>query len=282
MPYMPIESSCGCHAEITTRLSNLPPVNAVAQRVLALASKPGADMGQLGAVIELDPAFATDILVVANSPLFGLPARIRVLQHAIAILGMERIRSIAVTVTMRQLVRENGAQIRLCVEHSTACGVIAQLAAPAFDITGETAYTFGLLHDIGRLGLLKAYPAEYARLLASEFDSTDQVLTAERAILQMDHGQAGGWLTQKWGLPRTFADVCENHHEDARGDEPELHRLIQFACRLADALGHSAVRLAEAVEYEDVLRSVPAGVRELIPRREDVQAAVQERLLSLG
>ena len=74
---------------IPTKLCNLPPFNAIASQVLALTTDPDLDLRQISKVIEGDPAFAADILFIANSSLFGFPSRMHSLRHAIAVLGLE-------------------------------------------------------------------------------------------------------------------------------------------------------------------------------------------------
>ena len=192
---------------IPVRLSNLPPLNAIANQVLSLSSDPNVELMKLADVMECDPAFAADVLFLANSSLFGFPARIQALRHAIAVLGLERIKALAITVAMRSFMDKGGPLIRNCWRHSAACGMIAERIAPIFHITRESAYSVGLLHDIGRLGLLKSYSPDYTPLLNGSFLSVDGILHAERIALSVDHATAGSWLVKTWVLPEAFAIV---------------------------------------------------------------------------
>src|SRR5271157_253187 len=70
---------------IPVRLCNLPPFNPIASQVLALTADPDIDLRRIARVIEGDPAFAADILFLANSSLFGFPSRTHSLSHAIAL-----------------------------------------------------------------------------------------------------------------------------------------------------------------------------------------------------
>src|SRR5664279_1569972 len=89
---------------IPVRLCNLPPFNAIASQVLALTTDPDLHLSEISKVIQGDPAFAADILFLANSSLFGFPARMHSLRHAIALLGLDRVTALAVTVAMRGFV----------------------------------------------------------------------------------------------------------------------------------------------------------------------------------
>ncbi len=269
--------------DIPVKLCNLPPLNAIANQVLAATAKPNIDFKQLAAVMECDPAFAADALLMANSALFGFPSRIQALRHALAVLGIDRIKALAVTVAMRGFVGKSGPQLHQCWQHSAACAVIARLISPIFGITGDTAYTLGLLHDIGRLGLLKSYPTEYSPVLGGVFVDVDQVLAAERALLRVDHGVAGAWLVNKWAFPASFAQTCEHHHAALAADDPETLQVVKVACRIADATGYPAVRYTEPPVYDGVIDSLPrhlSGSR--FPPAEDLRAGVVAQLKSFG
>ena len=143
---------------IPVKLCNLPPLNSIANQVLSLTADPEVDLRRLAFAMEADPAFAAEVLLLANSSLFGFTSRMSVLRHAIAVLGLDRIKALAVTVAMRAFLGQGNPLVRQCWRHSAACGVIAEEISPIFDVSGDQAYTTALMHDIGRLGLLKSYP----------------------------------------------------------------------------------------------------------------------------
>jgi HD-like signal output (HDOD) protein len=243
--------------EIPVKLGNLPPLSAIANQVLAATAKPNVNFKQLAGVMECDPAFAADALLIANSALFGFPSRIQELRHALSVLGMDRIKALAVTVAMRGFIGKGGPLLRQCWQHSAACAMIARLVSPIFGIRGDTGYTLGLMHDIGRLGLLKSYPTESAAVLGSPFDDAAAVLRAERALLRVDHGLAGAWLVKNWSFPAPFVETCEHHHAPLSPDDPELLQVVKVSCRMADAAGFSAIRYVQAPVYDDVIQSLP-------------------------
>jgi HD-like signal output (HDOD) protein len=269
--------------EMPVRLCNLPPLNAIANQVLVATAKPDVNLKQLASVMECDPAFAADALLIANSSLFGFPSRIQVLSHALAVLGIDRIKALAVTVAMRSFVGKRGPLLRQCWRHSAACAMIARVVSPIFGITGDTAYTLGLLHDIGRLGLLKSYPKEYSPVLSGSFEDMEQVLSAERALLRVDHGLAGAWLVKNWSFPTTFIQTCEHHHEPLDANDPELLQVVKVSCRIADASGFSPVHYSDFPGYDEVIQSLPPHIpRDAFPSAADLCADVEARLKSFG
>jgi putative nucleotidyltransferase with HDIG domain len=87
-----------------------------------------------------------------------------------------------------------------------------------------------LLHDVGKLVLVHAYPG-YPRQVHGESRTPEERITAERRELGVDHALVGGVLARRWGLPRPLAHVIEAHHNaDITGGTAIV--------RLADMLAH--------------------------------------------
>ncbi len=90
-----------------------------------------------------------------------------------------------------------------------------------------------LLHDIGKLVLVHAYPG-YPRQVHGEARTPEERIQRERRELGVDHALVGGVLARRWGLPRSIASVIERHHaEDGEGEAALV--------RLADMLAHHAL-----------------------------------------
>jgi putative nucleotidyltransferase with HDIG domain len=110
-----------------------------------------------------------------------------------------------------------------------------QLAADR--LAGELGYAArdrlaatSLLHDIGKLVLVQAYPG-YQQQVHSEASTPEERLERERGEFGVDHALVGGVLARRWGLPNSVARVIEHHHSD----EGEVEETL---VRLADMLAH--------------------------------------------
>ncbi|MGD0777060.1 MAG: HDOD domain-containing protein [Candidatus Solibacter sp.] len=260
---------------IPVRLCNLPPFNAIASQVLALTTDPDRDLRQFSKVIEGDPAFAADVLFLANSSLFGFPSRIHSLRHAIALLGLDRIKALAVTVAMRGFLGTRDLLVHQCWQHSVACALVCEQLSAIFDLSGDRAYTAGIMHDIGRLSLLKTYPKEMTPVLSGQYLDTPEVLRAEREALNVDHARAGSWLVGNWALPKDFSEICEHHHDAPNAIDSELLQLVKVACNTADAIGYSAVKCQQPPSYLEAMSPLTSRRgRKAAPPAEDLCATV--------
>ena len=267
---------------IPIKLCNLPPFNAIASQVLALTTDPDRDLRQFSKVIEGDPAFAADVLFLANSSLFGFPSRMYSLRHAIALLGLDRIKALAVTVAMRGFLGPRNSVVHQCWQHSVACALVCEEISAIFDFSSDRAYTAGIMHDIGRLGLLKTYPKEMTPVLSGQYIDTLEVLRAERDALNVDHARAGAWLVKNWALPKDFSEVCEHHHDAPNALDSELLQLVQVGCNIADAIGYPAVKCQHQPSCLEAMSPLTSRRRRnAAPPAEDVCAKVTAGLAAV-
>ena len=87
-----------------------------------------------------------------------------------------------------------------------------------------------LLHDVGKLVLLHAYPG-YPSQVHRGARTPEERIHQERRELGVDHALVGGVLIRRWGLPASVATPIERHHNpDAEGEAAFI--------RLADMLAH--------------------------------------------
>jgi len=230
-------------------------------------------------VISADPAFAADILFLANSSLFGFPSRMHVLRQAIAVLGLDRIKALAVTVAMRSFVGNRNPPVHQCWQHSVASAMVCEELSAIFGFSGDRAYTAGIMHDIGRLGLLKTYPAEMTPVLTGEYLDTQEVLEAERKAVNVDHARAGSWMVGNWAFPKDFVDICAHHHEAPNENDSEILQLVKVACNIAGIIGFPAVKCLRQPSYLTATAVLPLRVgRDEVPQAEDLLANVTARL----
>ncbi len=87
-----------------------------------------------------------------------------------------------------------------------------------------------LLHDVGKLVLLHAYPG-YPAQVHRGARTPEERIHSERRELGVDHALVGGVLIRRWGLPSVLATAIERHHN------PEVEGEGVFV-RLADMLAH--------------------------------------------
>ncbi|HEU0140646.1 MAG TPA: HDOD domain-containing protein [Bryobacteraceae bacterium] len=270
---------------VSGALEKIPAFPPIAVRVLQLTSDEGVPIVQLEKAIMLDPVLSTEVLRRANSALFNLTSEVTTLKHALIILGLDRIKSISTTIAASRYLKSTLIvdELRACWRASIARAVIGQMLARYFLLQEDEAYIAGLLKDLGRLGLMTAYPPEYTHLLsmaaASVHAEAVDIREAEIQMFSIDSASAGIYLAGKWGLPDYIQSVLSE--EPGAENASNLARLVHLASRLAEALGFGLIPGAASADFETVLAEIPEYVRNRIPRNADLfRREVEARLES--
>jgi len=237
----------------------LPPFPAIAQRVLTLVGQEDLAIRDLGDLVKMDPSFSAEVLRFANSALFGVRHEVKSVSQAIVMLGLDRVKTMATLVAVNRMVRGSVrvAALRKVWVHSLATALIAEQAARVAGVAADTAYTAGLLHNLGTLGLMSAYPEEYSRMLEVTQDFGFDLLQTERDLFDIDHCLAGCYLAQDWDFPDELAAAIAVHHEDPVAGEVSLDNVVKVSWRLSDVLGYVAFPPERAWSFSELVAFLP-------------------------
>ena len=154
---MPVETRASPLDRILTSLDKLPPFSAVLTRVLASLADEDVSFGELAGIVETDAVLAGNLLRVVNSPLYGRISTINSVKHAVAILGIIKIRNLVLGLSVSR--RWALARVPPMWDakgfnlHALAVAVMADQIAlrTHFVPYPEGAFAAGLLHDVGKL-----------------------------------------------------------------------------------------------------------------------------------
>ena len=253
---------------IPARLKTLPPFPPVAARLLTVLAQPaeGLQVKNIATLIESDPTFSARLLQQANSMEFSVATPIDNIRHALVILGFERTRQTTVTLAMAAYskVALRAPELRQCWRHTIATAVLADGISRRVGAFVESAYTAGLMHDVGRLGLLVAYPQEYEATIRDAASRCLDLIDFERETFGLDHQEIGRWLAEKWRLPDELRVIAGRHHDPCEGVEISLLRIVHTACNLADALGYFVTKPLNELNVKQVLKELPEQPRKAI------------------
>lgn len=242
----------------------LPPFPQVAVRVLQLAQNENVQMHELCDLISSDPAFASEVLTVANSLLYAPRYPSQSILQAVAVLGANTLQGMCVTLGVRAYLGKTMSYPAMhnLWRHNLACAVIAGQLAEAGSIDKDTAYTAGILHDIGRMALAVIQPKAYAALLETHQGWADTMLEAERELFGWDHCEIGRQLIGDWKLPQNLEAVTADHHLPQRNDGAwDVGELVKASCAMASAVGYAAFPGCKTARFADLMEELPAGER---------------------
>lgn len=265
-------------------LENLPPFSPVAMRLVALLSDENVHVDQVSRFIAAEPVFAARVLQLANSPLFALARQVTSIPQAVIVVGLERVKAIALTRAVGDFVAPvlRRKALAACWRNTLAGAVLAEALAPLWRADAGAAYTGGLLRDIGRLALMVKYPEAYANAIEIARDSGAALIETERNLFDLDHCEAGRWLVGRLFLPEEIARCVVHHHDGEIPDGWDLVELVRAADRLADALGFGIVPGAPQPDPAAVLEDAPGAGRRAQLDPEQLVREVERRIAALA
>jgi putative nucleotidyltransferase with HDIG domain len=248
-------------------LARIPAFSPGILRVMDLISKPDESASTLAQAIGADPALSAQVLRLANSALFGAQARIDTVQKAVTAVGNSWLQHLTLTLGVSRYMAAAGRsqELQRCWRHMLASAVLSRELAKFLGQPPDRAYTAGLLHDIGRLGLLAAFPGQYARALHESARDGAPLLEMERDTFGTDHAELGRCLVENWHLPAEFGPVVGGHHEAPAETGSGLETVVQLACGLADTLGFFFVPSPHAITLAEVRQMLPPFAQHRFP-----------------
>jgi putative nucleotidyltransferase with HDIG domain len=114
--------------------------------------------------------------------------------------------------------------------HLTVTAMLAEHLVPR--TLARSAFTAGILHDLGRLTMIDVQPERYSRVVRMAWEGVP-TSEAETKMFGVDHCEWGADVAEHWRLAPELVDVVAAHHE---GGGP-LADAVREARRIASVLG---------------------------------------------
>ncbi len=220
-------------------------------RVLGVIADERSTRFTLARAIETDPALSERVVRAANSPLYltyydrvdASSPPVGNLPVAILKIGFQGVRNIAFTQGVCDLSRTAGDVGVGLLSHLLVVAEIARaLGTRKGRTVGEEAYFAGLMHDLGKLVLLRTLPQAYGEVVErcqSEMRPAlaveEEVLTPIQPLLQ-NHVRAGAALLRAHRIPQSIIECIERHHGEPRSQD-DLTAIVIAADDLAYGMG---------------------------------------------
>jgi HD-like signal output (HDOD) protein/AmiR/NasT family two-component response regulator len=242
----------------------------------------GAGLREIAVLLKQDVAISSKLISISNTAYYRGMTENKTLEQAIGRLGMGTTRQYVELISNRALYyTANGSftgSITKLWTHSLSCSHACQITAETLGLDLKNdPFTMGLLHDIGRLLLLKIVSElELQGKFNQEDDGTDLLKT-----LQTFHGKFGAILLKKWGFPEEFLNIAM-YHDDLRNADSLSGELltVHFANLLAKSMGYgqnsdddSSIENAESIP---LLHVEPSMVLEIKNRVKELMESTEE------
>jgi HD-GYP domain-containing protein (c-di-GMP phosphodiesterase class II) len=214
-----------------------PAMPQVVHQVRTIIKRVDSSVKDVGDVIEKDPVISLRLISVAKSPVYKGYGDVKSVQAAIPRLGFKETLSIVVTIASKSLYEAKQPEHRALMDkmwgHSLASAYAAKLIAQGLFLDDpESFYLMGLIHDVGKVILLRAFADT-----SSETKISSDVLIA---AIQEAHQGVGRALIKRWGFGEEYGKVVALHDaSEFAAETPKEVLVVHLANHLTRKMGLS-------------------------------------------
>ena len=216
----------------------LPVLDEIALNIQQEVAKNDSDINRIERLICNDPSLTSQVLKTANSTFYKGLSKVSTVLNAIIRLGAGEISNIVTFVTQKKNFYSKDPFCRNVMEelwrHSAGCAVGAQWIAKeshSKELAHE-AFTAGLLHDIGKLFLIKV--VEMINL--SEKTTIKPSTELLNEVMKNFHSERGYSLLKNWNLPEIYCDIARDHHSEEFDSNDILMAIVRLVNKTCNKL----------------------------------------------
>lgn len=220
-------------------------------RIMEMLGNPSMRYSEVAEMIGKSPVLTGEFLKTVNSALYSRGQKITNLGVALSLLGLDNIKAMLYLYSSNFDVVYNDTLNDVAAgifEHSKAVALIAKYLSRRFYPKADIAFLAGMLHDIGKVAILKE--------VAEEFDipKLDFKLTEDAfcEIFPDLHGPVGKLLARHWNIDENIALCVEHHHDYDTYDFPLEFKPSFHLCALIDLSDTMARMLGKGCFISDV------------------------------
>jgi len=239
------------------RVSDLPPAPTIAVELLGLFNDPDHDIDKVVDLISHDPGLTVAILKRCNRAALGGSEAASDMFEAVTRLGFYEVHCVVASLVGARAMavgKSKGVVDATSLwRHSVVTAVAAATLAKRLQTAEATAFTSGLLHDVGKLVFASVESATYAELINQKGSFGSGLAEAEQTAFGVTRASIGARLLTRWGLPANVAGAAGLHHGARARGEPfgQLATTVGLASDLARQM------LSQKLPGSDLLSSRP-------------------------
>lgn len=245
---------------LLVHMRKLPTLPTLYARITTELSAEDPSIDAVAEIISEDPVMTAKILQFANSGYLGLSSRLTSARDAVLVLGTQRTRGIVLLASMFSRFEDTrcpGFSLPEFANHSINVARFAAQIAKAETQDhklADTAFTAGLVHEIGRLLMAANLPDSYHQILSIATDMNQTLVQTEREVYGTDHAEFGACLLATWSQTPAIVDAVGLHQNPLRAGDREFSLLtaLHVANVLDQKPGKGAVSALDLPYLESI------------------------------
>jgi putative nucleotidyltransferase with HDIG domain len=227
--------------QILNGIQNLDPLPATARKLSAMLRDEKTSVQEIADAVQYDAAVAANILRVANSAAYAGRYPAERIRDAVIRLGTENL----LTIVLGQYLKvfKGAAPLYDLTEddlylHSAASALMIKAMLPEMrNKVPASASIAALLHDIGKLIMVRYMKADVSALLSLCTEKKIAFVQAEKEMFGCDHAEVGAAMARQWGFPQEIISTIEQHHQVVPGGSGLILDAVMLANYAAKSMG---------------------------------------------
>lgn len=265
---------------VVRSVRDLPPMPAVANKVLELLGDPNVNYNKLGEAISSDPAVSARLLKVANSAFYSMKRQIKTIDHAIAVVGEKTLRSLVLAASLEGMSKSYGLLEKLLWEDAMGCAIASRIIARKFSSADpEEAFLAGLFRHLGKIVMNYSEPDLYRKLVEAAYVEEISTSEIEARFFPYAHEVVGAAVLNKWNFNRSLVMTALHHKDlDISPDEEEDAAQMRRLAATVNLAGFVCMKLGigRRQPLEDFIVAESPGAKALDLTAEQVDGVLEE------
>ena len=232
--------SAGFRVRLLSAVNTMPPLPEALTKLLKMLNSDSVSATQVAAVIEGDGVLSGSVMRCVNSAYYGMARQVSSIRHAVALLGFQTVRNLALAFSMRRMMTGSAASRRLYSSYSRHALATALMTQNVAVRTGsddlESAFAAGLFHDVGKLLVYTAAPEAVPKIVELWEGGDGSYEEAEEEVIETTHSELSAIVLEGWKLPAAICEAARYHHSPGE------------AAAARDQSGHSLAELVHAAD----------------------------------
>jgi HD-like signal output (HDOD) protein len=255
--------------ELLESQTALPSIPRIVAMVLSELNREEPSLRAISQLINSDIGLATRLLGLANSAQFNFSHKIGSVSDALAVLGLDQVRSLTVAAAMAGAFKSvPGLELLDFWRYSLNVAKLSRPLARTAHVNPGLAFTAGLVHAAGELVMHLGMPDQMGWLNDRVKPLSPKRAKAEQHLLGYCYAQVGAAFAKRWEFPRTIVDALEHQCAPFEGEVCEpLAGVLYLATWRARAQeeGLSETQIADSFPY-DVAAMLEIDIDEVLQR----------------
>lgn len=224
--------------KIIEEIDTLKPVSYIGDKIMEITCNPSSSLAELVDVIKYEQGITANLLRICNSSYFGLKKKIASVKQAVALLGINKVASLAVMGNSADNFKRAQGGYDLnegeLWRYSVSSALMAQDLAEKRHLNNiSLIFTSALLKDIGKVILNTYIKDSFEDIMKAVKNNDLTFIEAEKEIIGIDHAELGARAAERWNFDPAMVDIIRNHHNPDKAPPDDLSIPIVY---LADSI----------------------------------------------